>query len=521
MKPRSVGWAKAGQPFTRRRFLAGAGYVAGGIVLAGALDACSGCSGNPQLLTDSPNLDPVPATDLGNEVVLKDDAPYASWTDMFEASENAGKLDFLLMPGDYRKWGVLEFKFKPGNPELPKTLRYSNPGVDDTLHPVLRPVPDPLPDPPFHVTNAALVDSLRFEGSNTKNWFVQGLTVIRPIQNNVILGGAGNIRVDFCLIDHPGQYGFRIRGSDCTIQRCVIREAFAMNQQEVVDSVGIQVKQLPDTEVVRVKILDNEIYNCGDDVQITGVPEPGSAVEVLIEGNDLYLEKSRYIKEGDLDTNTTWYENAIDIKVGSPRPESTIVRNNRMWGFRRRPEKGSLGEIFVVNRLCRNAVIERNIMGDAPWGMKDENWPADVENWPAEVEDLNTPRSIVFRNNQFYEIRDRAILDDGAITKPITSDIRFIRNYFARSDFLADIGPVDPPGYRGVGPKKGPKYIRNILVEVDEIQRQKDPPGPPPTATLPFDPTLNDFATAPDGFESYQRKRWTGPEFAKGAIPRC
>jgi hypothetical protein len=68
---------------------------------------------------------------------------------------------------------------------------------------------------------------------------------------------------------------------------------------------------------------------------------------VLIEGNDIYLEPSRYIG----DSNLSWDENAIDIKVGSDRPESTIVRTNRMWGFRRQKGSGAQGELLVVQKF--------------------------------------------------------------------------------------------------------------------------------------------------------------------------
>jgi hypothetical protein len=444
-------------------------------------------------LRDSPSLFPVPPIDFGNAVVLTDTS-YASWTAMFGNRENAGKLDYLLMPGDYRSWGRLEFVNRAGNTEgRPKTVRYHNSGVDDGLHPTRR-------------RNSARIDSLRFDLPGTKNWLVQGLTILHPTASPSVTQGASNITVDRCLIQSARIYSFRIRhATNCTIQRCVIREAINGNENEGVgDSSGIQVGNI-DANVLGIKILDNEIYNVGDGIQLTDGPTPRRPVEVLIEGNDLYLEPSRYLG----DTNTTWDENAIDIKAGSDRSESTIIRNNRMWGFRRNAGPTALGEILVLQRYCRNVVVERNIMGDAPRGMKDENWPTGLGLA------VDTPRNVVFRNNQFYEIRDYAESDRGAITKPITAGISFVHNYFARSDYLADIGP---PNYRG----SGPTYTGNTLVEVDAIQRQEDPTAPLPydPAPLPYDPALNRVATAPHSYETYQRKRWTGPEFAMGAVPR-
>ena len=259
-------------------------------------------------------------------------------------------------------------------------------------------------------------------------------------------------------------------------------------------------------EVVGIRILDNEIYNVGDGIQITPNDDhPLSPIEVLIEGNDMYLEPSRY----DGDTNTTLDENAIDVKAGSDRPESTLIRHNRMWGMRRsaRTPPESQGELLVLQGYCRNAVIEGNILGDAPRGMKDEVWP---DGGPGI--DVRKTRDIVIRNNEFYAIRDYAAADRGAITKPMTSCLRFLGNHFARSSFLVDVGPSQygsPP----------PEFTGNVRVYVGEIQRKAEP-GEPAGAQLPFDEALNPPVTARFGTENYERKRWTGPEFAQGAVPR-
>lgn len=431
-------------------------------------------------LTDSPNLFPVPPIDPSNFVELRDDS-YGDWATALR--EHEGAVDFLLRPGDYRPWGTLLLRGAVGNSaQRPSTLRYYNPGVDDEVHPVRR-------------SRAALVDSFHFAGPGTRDWLVHGLTVSHPTGYPIIDLGASNITIDFCLVEYGMVHSFRIRhGIDCTIQRCVIRET--IRPENVQDSVGIEVGNI-DADVTGIKILDNEIYNVGDGIQLADGPAPRRPVEVLMEGNDIYLEPSRYIG----DTNTTWDENAIDMKAGSDVPESTIIRNNRMWGFRRNARPSAFGELIVVQKYCRNAVIEDNIMGDAPRGMKDEGWKSGAG------VDPNVPRNVVFRNNQFYDIRDYSTLDAGAVTKPITSAISFIANYFARSDYLAD---ATPPAYRG----GGPIYTGNILVDVGSVQR---PEGHPSLVLQPGDD--NRIATAPHGYDTYERRRWTGPEVAIGAIP--
>jgi hypothetical protein len=432
-------------------------------------------------LEDSPNLF-LPAIDPDNFVVLTPDS-YQTWAEMFAA--NADKLDYRLRPGDYRKWGVLELLDKAGNSEdRLKTIRYDNPDVDDTLHPVQR-------------GHAARIDAFRFEGLFTKNWLIRGLTVIGPSANPVIARGASNITIDLCLIEYIRPYGIRIRSAQHSIiQRCVIRESInGIQRNHRSDTSGIQVGVI-DMEVVGIKILDNEIYNVGDGIQLTdSTTAPNAAVEVLIEGNDIYLEPSRYID----DTNTTWDENAIDIKAGSDSPNSTVIRNNRMWGMRRNAAPTALGEILVMQRYCQNVLVEDNIMGDAPRGMKDDSWPNHA--------DVARPRNIAFRDNQFYDIHDYAALDEGAITRPVTGGISFTGNHFSRSDYLVDNTP--PGGYQG----GMPTYTDNILVEVGAIQRDNVPPS------LVINPADNNtVATAPHDYDTYERKRWTGPEFAIGAL---
>jgi hypothetical protein len=79
-------------------------------------------------------------------------------------------------------------------------------------------------------------------------------------------------------------------------------------------------------------------------------------------------------------------------------------------------------------------------------------------------------------------------------------------NYFARSDYLAD---QTPPAYRGP-----PRYEDNTLAEVSAVQRPESQEPP-----LPYEEGLNHTVTAPQGYDTYERKRWTGTEFALGAIP--
>ena len=139
----------------------------------------------PVLLTQSPNLVSVPAIELESAVVL-DAALHDSWEDMFAAHPSARH--YLLSPDNYEAWGPLKIPLSVGPASgSPRTIRYYNPGADDTRHPVER-------------ACSARVASLALEGLHTNNWVVQGLTVSVPPSDAFIQSGARYITVDFCLI---------------------------------------------------------------------------------------------------------------------------------------------------------------------------------------------------------------------------------------------------------------------------------------------------------------------------------
>jgi hypothetical protein len=429
-------------------------------------------------LTEHPDLVPVPPIDPGAVELHPEDFP--TWTAMFDA--HPGLPDYLLHPGDYRHWGILTLRNQPGgSSDRPATIRYFDPDRDDDVHPVKLPR-----------GSWARIESVQFALPETHDWLVQGLTMSSPSAYPSISQGASRITIDYCLIEYAQTYSLRIRqATDCTVQRCVIRKTIRQNLPQ--DTVGIQVGNI-NADVTGIRILDNEIYDVGDGIQLTDGPSPERPVEVVIEGNDIYLDSSRYIAA----TDTTWDENAIDLKAGSDAPESTRIRRNRMWGFRRNAAPTALGELIVVQRYSRNVLIEDNILGEAPRGMKDENWLDG---------DLNRPRNVVFKDNQFYEIRDYAPQDAGAVTRPITSGVAFIGNYFARCEHLAD---ANPSAYRG----SGPIYTDNVLIEVTAIQR---PEAAPRLVLQPEN--RNVVMTAPYGFEEFERKRWTIRELVPGAKP--
>ncbi len=310
------------------------------------------------MLTPSTSLATVPAVDLSNAVVLTP-ASYASMTAMFAA--NATKAQYLFGPGDYTSWGPMLLTSKAGGSVgAPKVVRYYNPGVDDDKHPVDR-------------SNEALIDGIQPSGTATTYWAFQGLTWRHPSVVTMVYGGAHDIVFDRCLAELCVIYSLRIRETTaCTVQNCVLRNmgnTTGTPPTGVGDSTGIQVGSI-DASVTGVRILDNQIYNCGDCIQSTDGPSMWKPVEMFIEGNDLYHDSTYYIGT----TNTEWLENGIDMKAGSDNPRGIEICNNRIWGMRHNAGPTAIGEAIVVQRFCRNVYIHDNFIMDAPVGVRDNDW---------------------------------------------------------------------------------------------------------------------------------------------------
>lgn len=429
----------------------------------------------------SSSLITLPPVDLSNSVIVTPSS-YATWGACFTA--NPGK-DILVGPGNYHSWGRLARTDKPGGTlALPQVVRYYNPGVDDDVHPAQR-------------SNHALVNACLFAKSLTANWYVYGLTFRATDEDTYVQEGASNITFDYCLWENNGTRGYNIRlraCTDVTVQRSVIRNTL---QTLDVDSTGVYVNGI-EGHTTRYKILDSEIYNVGDCIQIsnaaTGAP-PTWQVDGLIEGNDLYVDPSLY----DGTTNTTNLENAIDIKTGSTAANSTHIVGNRMWGFRRNSGVvSSFGEAIVVQHWSQNVLIENNIIGDCPYGLK-------VESWPAGYATPNQARNVTVSNNQFYGIRDYATADSGAVMRN-HFDVTFNDNFVSNCDALEVVLAAYKAG--------GPTYARNVLRQVAAIQ------NPDSITATKYVASSNTTAGIPDyGYATYERQRWTGVLTADGALP--
>lgn len=316
-------------------------------------------------LTDSDWLyEDIPDVDLPNAVILTP-ASYASWAACFAA--NPLKLDFLLSPGDYTAWGPIDtYNRVFGTAMRFKTIRYYNPGVDDDVHPVNR-------------LNQARVAGVKITGPSSQYLVVQGLQIKNGIVNSGASLEAQWIIFDHMLVEECEIYGLRMNAvQNCSVQRSVLRNMVAL--AEPGDSVGVQFKNVDGLafDTIDNFLLDCEIYNCGDSYGFTEAVTLYQPIEVVVDGNDFYIEASEYVNAAgtpDVNGTRTWRENALDIKAGSSRTGKNPITNNRMWGFRRNAAPTALGEAMVFQKYARGFDVEDNVIDDCPRGMKDENWP--------------------------------------------------------------------------------------------------------------------------------------------------
>jgi hypothetical protein len=266
----------------------------------------------------------------------------------------------ILERGDYRAWG--KCVIDQANPsDRRRLIRFI-----DTAKPWDR------------INNEAVTDGFQFT-SGAAYWAVHGLTIRGPhLAASIVWKGAEHITFDSLLIEDVDRVNtIRLIGNHCTVQNCVIRRAWAPDHDAV--AVLIAVDEVPN---VGNRVLDNEIYDCGDGVGITwddkGANPYQECVDLVVEGNDIYLTEDRHIHRPepafppnpDPPRVHATAENAIDIKAG-PRTSAEPIRfeRNRIWGFRT-PEPGSAqksdGAAITIHRGAQRILFDHNVIFDCP-----------------------------------------------------------------------------------------------------------------------------------------------------------
>lgn len=521
----------------------------------------------PIPLVDSPYLFEVPAVIEEGSLVLTPSS-YASWPACHAA--NPTIMDFRLRKGSYLHWGAINSEgLAGGTAERYRTYRYED--TDDDIHPRRR-----------SAENQAYVDAVKISGTGSSYFIFQGLAFDEPSVNCGATLGAHHVVFDFCWMKNPVTYGFRMVGTyGSYVQRCVVQDMVPSGGEGADgDTVAVQfkcVEELPDVLNINNFCLDNELINCGDGAGHTEATTLYQDVQSTIDGNDIYVEPDTYN-----DNDECPYENGLDFKAGSDDYRTIVSNNRMWGFRRNEPPATALGEGIVIQKFARNFLVERNIISDCPRGMKDENWPTtqykftanattnelsqashglttgggpltvrsvggvlpvglaeSTPYWSIYVDsgkfklatsranalagtavDITTAgtgelywraqtgasRNITFRRNQWLNIRDFSSNDAGQVFLPIT-DIAFEDEVVAECTYAFANSPTQyyGPTFNGI-------TLRNVAsLQRPEVQ----------TPALPWVPAQNQTVAAPVYpvvYDVYQRKRWTGPEWAPCAI---
>lgn len=437
-------------------------------------------------LTNSVHLDSVSELELTvseNDYVVLTPSSYSSWADMFAA--NPDKLDYFFTPGDYRSWGTYVINNRSGESGRRRTIRYYDPLLAvQPEHPVNR-----------KGGREAIIDSLDFTGTSSY-WLIAGMTFRDPSLAIFCRYQTNQICFDRILFEDADlQNAIRILdGANITVQRSVIRNAFL---SPGVDTTAIQVKPTPLFNQSGIRILDNEIYNWGDCVQITAANTDEYDTEILdviIDGNDFYLTPDQETADG-----RSGRENGIDVKAGGDAANSIQIINNRIWGWRRTNSavgaSGSDGDAIVIQQAARNVLVQDNIIGECPVGIKEEIYPSGMA--PA----ADTPRDTVVTENYFYNIQKYYVSDHGAVFRPAL-ELNATNNYFMYCTYL--VGSAPDSGYVN----GGPTFTGNTRVGGTAI---RDPAIVSPAN--PYTDVGNTVLLPANAIDfAYQRKRWTGIE---------
>ncbi len=431
--------------------------------------------GRVRYFGDARDIRAVPARDAANTVTVQP-GDYASLAAAIAANPNK---DIELVDADYTGWGTFAISNTAGGTaDRPRLISYA--GADAALPPWLR-------------SGQAKVGRITIQGAATTHWMLSGLTVAGKANESNVASGASGITIDR-LWDYGSlnQYGFRVRlATDVTFQRCLIVDP-AVALGAGVEAIGIAVGNIVG-DVTGIRILDTEIRNYSDSIQTNdSATTPWDMVEVLIDGCDLYITPVLY-RAGGLSVA----ENGIDLKAGSDTAYSTVIRNTRIWGFRRNDVPTDPGAAVTIHRYARNILVEDCLIGDGPAGIFETIWPAG--------EDLDAPRNITLRRNQYFDIRNLSGVDTGAVHRPVSNwDVQ--NEVYARCDYVLDVSP-NGGAYRA----GGPTFTNNL-----RIRTATQVPG---VSAHPYVEANNAALAIWSGaFDSYERKRLSGPEVALGAV---
>lgn len=413
-------------------------------------------------LRTSSLLVPVPAISTNRAIVMATD--FADAASMFLAYPNAD--DYLLVVtggGNFMSWGTWTITGMSGTSNRYRTIRFFN-VADDWMHPVDR-----------IGGNEVLVDGIQFTGGSSY-WMVIGLTNRANVATNDARDAAHHIVWSSHLIeDSMVDYGVRLRGDNCTLQRSLLRRP-----NPSYGLVGLSIQPYSGA-LANWRSLDNEISDYADEVLVArNSDSPFDGCYGRSEGNDYYVTSAVYLGGGLAST-----ENAMDFKSGSDTNQ-TVSYRDRMWGFRKRYPNTSEGDAIEVHRQARYILIQDAFIDDGPFAFFETNWDS-----PTSAE---TPRDVEFDGCQFTRISAYAAATGAGSIFRVVNNLNVHDCWFADCDYITYVYGALRAG--------GPTFNDNVAINT--------PVNHPLSVSQPYVEADNSEGDAAAQRQYIQCQRWTG-----------
>jgi hypothetical protein len=339
---------------------------------AGAADA--------QQFVDSPYLEPFPDDPCDTQITPS--LATTGTTLLQQMLNDPARRVFCVAPGDYRAAGRIDLLVS-GAPGLPRIMRFD--AENDVANAVQR-------------GPQAIFERIVLLGSY---WAFHGLTFRPRLAAStwfMTIWGSDHVLFDGNLLDGAeqpnagAQLGIMVAGyqGDAatynTVQRNVVRNGNATYADA--DYVGIEIsegKAVGERNDFN-KVLDNEVYDWGDAVAVSGHKEDCTEIEIqhgtIIDGNDLYITAAKHndCATGAVDPNghCSCAENGVDTKSdpGADPDLYTRITNNRIWGMRPTSPNGHCGgsgangQAITAGSFCPgHTLVSRNVVTDATIGL--------------------------------------------------------------------------------------------------------------------------------------------------------
>jgi hypothetical protein len=466
-------------------------------------------SAGAQQFVDSPYLEPLP-DDPCDTLITTSTIPGGLLVQMLN---DPYRRVFCVAPGDYRSAGRINLLLS-GTADQPRIIRFN--ATNDVRNAEQR-------------AKHATFERFVLLGSY---WVIKGLDV-RPLLAEstwfFTIWGGDHVILDGNVIDgidQPnaggGNVGIMVAGYQGdpatynSIQNNVVRNGNATFQDA--DYEGIQISEgKAATEANDFnRVLDNEVYDWGDGVTISGHTEDCTELAIqhgtIVDGNDVYITAAKRIDcdtgAHDPDGQCACAEDGIGTK-SDPGADPTLytrITNNRIWGMRPTSPvghcggSGSNGQAIAAGSFCPgHTLVTRNLVSDVTIGLGigGPSWII-TGNLLSEIRESNGrgPYGTVAINPEYFS-SDLEIQFNTVVGVDASYDDQSSYTDTRCNAVFEDRALAGTAGNRGASHTTAYNYLYKSVQPNFEGATNVSMPEPDESGNTPY---------------CYWRKRWTGPE---------